>query len=495
LAIVKITPTNEKSVCTAGETCRAQFSVSNTSGGFLLCGVQISSQDNVNDWINIEGSVERKIEEDIDTTITLEITPPKDLLNENDTPRHYAFRLRLYNAKEPEATVESPTVSVTVKPAKAENSKPFPWVWALAVIPVIAVIGVVVWLLQSPSGEKYTFIDAKQISDHPSGYGFAEKAIDGNTDGQWQNNNSNTLTRTNGRAEYEWWQGDLGKSRDIGRVVLHNRTDCCGRWLGDFHILISDEVLGGLPLERAKAKSNKYFHYPETVSSDVGNASYTWEAPANTQGRYIMVMTTPQKKNAFLREKANLEREIIRLEQKMTNLSNGIIQTGRGITRSEQTITDSKKEIPVIQRRIIGHEKQIANSKKQILSLQQEIKKLTVILRPGYNGILKSKGLLPQVAYKLDDRKSKKAEHTRLISTSQRQRITFIQRKAALEKQISDSEQQMAIFKKNKTDFEKNKTELEKEKIELDKKKTIFDKEASNIFLALAEVEVFSPSD
>ncbi|MFT7224166.1 MAG: hypothetical protein ACI82Z_001719 [Cellvibrionaceae bacterium] len=293
MAIVKITPTNEKSVCTAGETCRAQFSVSNTSGGFLLCGVQISSQDNVNDWINIEGSVERKIEEDIDTTITLEIAPPKDLLNENDAPKIYAFRLRVYNAKEPEDTVDSPTVSVTVKPAKAENSKPFPWLWVLlGAILAIVVIGGIIWALQgTPPSQKYTFVDAVQISTY--GAGDAKRAIDGNTDGKW---GSNSITHTSGFTNHEWWQGDLGESRDIGRIVLYNRTDCCAERLSNFYILISDEDLKNLSPSKAQEKANRSFYYSGTMPSN-----YTWEIPAKTQGRYVMIMLS-SKNNVSLAE-------------------------------------------------------------------------------------------------------------------------------------------------------------------------------------------------
>ena len=205
MAIVTITPIDEKSVCTAGETCVVKFSVSNTAGRPLSCGVQIKSQDKVEEWIDIEGTIERKIEEDMDATIALNISPPADLINKEDSSKVYAFRIRIYDANQPEDIVDSSTVSVTVNALKSKSNKSFPWMWGLAVIPVLLIVGLVLWLLQSPSGEQFTFADAQQISNHPSGFGTADKAIDGNTNGQWQDNNNNSLSGTNGKADFEWW--------------------------------------------------------------------------------------------------------------------------------------------------------------------------------------------------------------------------------------------------------------------------------------------------
>ena len=114
MAIVNITPIDEKNVCTVGETCVAKFSVSNTAGRPLSCGVQIKSQDNVEEWIEIEGTIERRIEEDMDATVALNISPPADLVNEEGSSKVYAFRIRIYDANQPEDIVDSSTVSVTV---------------------------------------------------------------------------------------------------------------------------------------------------------------------------------------------------------------------------------------------------------------------------------------------------------------------------------------------------------------------------------------------
>ncbi len=65
--------------------------------------------------------------------------------------------------------------------------------------------------------------------------GLASRAIDGNTDGD-MNNNSVTFTNSQDNA---WWEIDLGNSIDIYQINLFNRTDCCTNRLTDFYVLVS----------------------------------------------------------------------------------------------------------------------------------------------------------------------------------------------------------------------------------------------------------------
>ena len=55
----------------------------------------------------------------------------------------------------------------------------------------------------------------------------ANRAIDGNS-AQAFGKNSVTHTRT---EDYPWWTLDLGKSADVGRIKIWNRSDCCGERL------------------------------------------------------------------------------------------------------------------------------------------------------------------------------------------------------------------------------------------------------------------------
>jgi len=67
--------------------------------------------------------------------------------------------------------------------------------------------------------------------------GGAARAVDGNTDGNFW---GNSVTHTKLEAQ-PWWEVDLGAVVDIGKVVLHNRTDCCGDRLSNFEVLLSND--------------------------------------------------------------------------------------------------------------------------------------------------------------------------------------------------------------------------------------------------------------
>ena len=64
----------------------------------------------------------------------------------------------------------------------------------------------------------------------------ASKAVDGNTDGNF---NDGSVTQTNFESN-PWWQVDLGAPATMSSVVVWNRTDCCGDRLSDYWIFISN---------------------------------------------------------------------------------------------------------------------------------------------------------------------------------------------------------------------------------------------------------------
>lgn len=65
---------------------------------------------------------------------------------------------------------------------------------------------------------------------------FAERAVDGNTDGNWYNSSlSCTLNENN-----PWWKVDLGSDYKISNIVVFNRTDECGERLTNFKVSILD---------------------------------------------------------------------------------------------------------------------------------------------------------------------------------------------------------------------------------------------------------------
>jgi hypothetical protein len=74
-----------------------------------------------------------------------------------------------------------------------------------------------------------------------SNYGDAEagRAIDGNPEGVFE---KGSVTHTNESAN-PWWLLDLASNQDIGKLVIHNRADCCGDRLKDAIVEIFDESL------------------------------------------------------------------------------------------------------------------------------------------------------------------------------------------------------------------------------------------------------------
>lgn len=65
--------------------------------------------------------------------------------------------------------------------------------------------------------------------------GVAIRATDGDTNGNFHEG-SVTHTASDAGA---WWQVDLGAVENVGEVVVHNRTDCCGDRLAYFRVRVS----------------------------------------------------------------------------------------------------------------------------------------------------------------------------------------------------------------------------------------------------------------
>jgi hypothetical protein len=78
---------------------------------------------------------------------------------------------------------------------------------------------------------------AIQSSDYPET--DASRAKDGNVDGVFTNN---SVSHTN-EENNPWWLLDLGDTQDIGKLVIHNRADCCGDRLQGAIVEIFDRSL------------------------------------------------------------------------------------------------------------------------------------------------------------------------------------------------------------------------------------------------------------
>ena len=87
-------------------------------------------------------------------------------------------------------------------------------------------------------GDKAIQADGKALASSQAYGGVAKRANDGNTD---QNFKSNSVAHTETETD-PWWMVDLRETKDISKIRVFNRLDCCGDRLADAIVeVISDD--------------------------------------------------------------------------------------------------------------------------------------------------------------------------------------------------------------------------------------------------------------
>jgi hypothetical protein len=116
-----------------------------------------------------------------------------------------------------------------------------------------------------------------------SQYGGAspDLAIDGNTDGNFWNG---SVTHTQSEA-HAWWEIDLGESRQIGRVEIWNRTDCCGDRLSSLMVIAADT--GIIDSDITDPDDQMYPGIMRTMAPNPGQAHVV--VPINRSARFIRI--------------------------------------------------------------------------------------------------------------------------------------------------------------------------------------------------------------
>ena len=95
---------------------------------------------------------------------------------------------------------------------------------------------------------------ATQSSDHSRGE--AKNAIDGNVDGEYEKGSVSHTTESNN----PWWLIDLGEAKDIGAIVIHNRSDCCGDRLNGAIVEVFDASLSIARTEKVSEAKDGSVH-------------------------------------------------------------------------------------------------------------------------------------------------------------------------------------------------------------------------------------------
>ncbi len=110
--------------------------------------------------------------------------------------------------------------------------------------------------------------------------GSASRAVDGNTNGNFWNGSSVSLTNWQGQA---WWEVDLGQVSQIEEIKIWNREDCCVYNLNNYFILISDVPFNSTDLNTTLNQNNVSSFYQNSVAGRPSNISI------NETGRYVRV--------------------------------------------------------------------------------------------------------------------------------------------------------------------------------------------------------------
>ena len=123
-----------------------------------------------------------------------------------------------------------------------------------------------------------------KTASQSSTYGNASAglAVDGNTDGNY---NNGSVNHTNS-ASQAWWQVDLGAVYTLTDIKIWNRTDAVPERLSNFYILVSDVPFISADLNTAR---NQYGVTSYYVSGTAGTPTIV---NANRSGRYVRVQLT-----------------------------------------------------------------------------------------------------------------------------------------------------------------------------------------------------------
>ena len=112
--------------------------------------------------------------------------------------------------------------------------------------------------------------------------GVPERAVDGNTAGDYLVDNS--ASHTAEPSNEAWWQVDLGRPYTVDAIEVWNRTDCCTDRLSDYWVLVSDTPITTNSLAEALATPGVVAaHQPDAAGRP------TVIDLDNTTGRYVRV--------------------------------------------------------------------------------------------------------------------------------------------------------------------------------------------------------------
>ena len=122
--------------------------------------------------------------------------------------------------------------------------------------------------------------------------GVSERAVDGNTNGNFGNN---SVTHTASGYSDPWWEVDLGAVEHIHTIRIWNRTECCDDRLSNFYVFVSDSPFVSTdPSVTAQSQVESFF-FNGIVP---GSADITVNAP----GQFVRIQIPGYDKTLSLAE-------------------------------------------------------------------------------------------------------------------------------------------------------------------------------------------------
>lgn len=117
----------------------------------------------------------------------------------------------------------------------------------------------------------------------------AERAVDGNTSGEYFAGGSVSHTSLSPIDDNPWWQVDLGSSQHVGSVKLWNRTDCCSDRLRDFYVFASDQPFTSNDPKQLAEQAGVWSHRQSAAVSTSVNGGTSLTLPVGRNARYLRV--------------------------------------------------------------------------------------------------------------------------------------------------------------------------------------------------------------
>ena len=115
--------------------------------------------------------------------------------------------------------------------------------------------------------------------------GVSDRAVDGNTNGNFYQDYSVALTEW---EDNPWWEVDIVKPKFIDQINLWNRTDCCAEHTSGLYLLVSDEPFISENLDEVLAQPGISSFY---LADQVGLPS---TISVKRKGRYVRVQMNKQ---------------------------------------------------------------------------------------------------------------------------------------------------------------------------------------------------------